>query len=113
MIEYVSQEKIIAKDGQPLEIKFQLIKNDNSDENLIKLINLKNIFSRQLPKMPKEYIVRLVLDKYFMIIIRKHRCLVSIIENTIVGGICFRPFFTQGFAEVVFCAIDAYYQVKV
>lgn len=26
------------------------------------IIDLKNIFARQLPKMPKEYIVKLVLD---------------------------------------------------
>jgi len=32
------------------------------------LIDFKNIISRQLPKMPKEYIVRLVFD-------RNHECL--------------------------------------
>ncbi|KAJ4828612.1 DeSI-like protein hag1 [Turnera subulata] len=29
----------------------------------LKLIGLKNIFARQLPNMPKEYIVRLVMDR--------------------------------------------------
>lgn len=29
-----------------------------------RLIGLKNIFARQLPNMPKEYIVRLVMDRY-------------------------------------------------
>ena len=28
-----------------------------------RLITLKNIFGKQLPKMPKEYIVRLVMDR--------------------------------------------------
>lgn len=28
-----------------------------------RLIGLKNIFSKQLPNMPKEYIARLVLDR--------------------------------------------------
>ena len=28
-----------------------------------RLIGLKNIFARQLPNMPKEYIVRLVMDR--------------------------------------------------
>lgn len=28
------------------------------------LIGLKNIFARQLPNMPKEYIVRLLMDRY-------------------------------------------------
>lgn len=31
---------------------------------LFRLIGLKNIFARQLPNMPKEYIVRLVMDRY-------------------------------------------------
>jgi hypothetical protein len=30
---------------------------------LHRLIGLKNIFARQLPNMPKEYIVRLVMDR--------------------------------------------------
>lgn len=29
----------------------------------LRLIGLKNIFARQLPNMPKEYIVRLVMDR--------------------------------------------------
>ena len=28
------------------------------------LIDLKNIFAKQLPKMPKEYIVKLVFDRH-------------------------------------------------
>ena len=30
----------------------------------LRLIGLKNIFGRQLPNMPKEYIVRLLMDRY-------------------------------------------------
>ena len=30
---------------------------------MVFLIGLKNIFSKQLPNMPKEYIARLVLDR--------------------------------------------------
>ena len=29
----------------------------------LRLVGLKNIFGRQLPNMPKEYIVRLVMDR--------------------------------------------------
>ena len=47
---------------------FVVIKNtgENDEKNLknMKLLtDLKNIISKQLPKMPKEYIVRLVFDK--------------------------------------------------
>jgi histone acetyltransferase len=74
---------------------------------MIDLINLKNIFAVQLPKMPRDYIVRLVLN-------RKHRslCLVRKSDDRVVGGICYRPFKTQGFCEVVFCAITESEQVK-
>jgi histone acetyltransferase len=56
---------------------FLVIRNtgENNKENLdnMKLLtDLKNIIAKQLPKMPKEYIVRLVFDKHHesMIIIK-------------------------------------------
>jgi hypothetical protein len=45
------------------ELRFDTITNDGKDETMVHLITLKNIFAKQLPKMPKEYIVRLVLDR--------------------------------------------------
>lgn len=73
----------------------------------ILLIGLKNLFQRQLPKMPREYITRLVLDKNHisMAIVKK--------GWKVVGGICYRPFESRGFAEIVFCAVDSSEQVKV
>jgi histone acetyltransferase len=57
---------------------FLVIRNtgENNPENLnnMKLLtDLKNIIAKQLPKMPKEYIVRLVFDKHHesMIIIKR------------------------------------------
>ena len=59
--------------------EFVVVKNtgENTKENLdnMKLLtDLKNIISKQLPKMPKEYIVRLVFDKLHesMLIIRSN-----------------------------------------
>ncbi len=72
------------------------------------LIDLKNIFSKQLPKMPKEYICKLMFD-------RKHEALV--IQKTqskkIIGGICFRVYEEQKFAEIAFLAITSDEQVRV
>ena len=31
----------------------------------------------------------------------------------VVGGICYRPFESRGFAEIVFCAVDSSEQIKV
>lgn len=71
------------------------------------LIGLKNLFQRQLPKMPREYITRLVLDNnhHSMAILRR--------GYQVVGGICYRPFESRGFAEIVFCAVDSTEQIKV
>ena len=44
-------------------LQFKVIKNNSSITNLKLLTDLKNIIAKQLPKMPKEYIVRLVFDK--------------------------------------------------
>jgi len=72
---------------------------------MVWLTAVKNIFSQQLPKMPKEYITRLVFD-------RKHRSMVAVKDSKVVGGICYRPFFVQRFAEIVFCAITSSEQVR-
>ncbi|WWC89250.1 uncharacterized protein L201_004170 [Kwoniella dendrophila CBS 6074] len=72
----------------------------------ILLIGLKNLFQRQLPKMPREYITRLVLDK--------NHISMAIVKRgwKVVGGICYRPFESRGFAEIVFCAVDSSEQIK-
>lgn len=70
------------------------------------LIDLKNIFSRQLPKMPKEYIVKLVFD-------RNHESMVILKDDKkVIGGICFRVFEPERFAEIAFLAITANEQVR-
>ena len=45
-------------------LEYRVVSNDGFRQHLVWLIGVKNIFSQQLPKMPKEYIVRLVLDRY-------------------------------------------------
>ncbi|CAL8078695.1 unnamed protein product [Orchesella dallaii] len=74
-------------------------------ETMVWLIGLQNVFFHQLPKMPREYITRLVFDT-------KHKNLALIKEGRPIGGICFRMFPTQGFSEIVFCAVDSNQQVK-
>ena len=66
------------------DITFEVVTNDGSENSSLKLIALKNIFSRQLPKMPKEYIVRLVFD-------HRHISLAILRSGRTIGGICYRP----------------------
>eukprot|EP01050_Picozoa_sp_SAG11_P025600 SAG11_NODE_5832_length_1453_cov_1.257016_2_plen_205_part_00 len=112
---FISRQNATKAEEEQQKIKFRLIQNDERAESMIYLISLKNIFCRQLPRMPKEYITRLVLD-------RRHRALVllkrddestdsAITNYMVIGGDCFRPFFTQGFAEIVFLAITNTEQV--
>lgn len=71
-----------------------------------RLICLKNIFSKQLPNMPKEYISRLVLD-------RRHRSAALVRrDGSVLGGITYRCFQQQAFGEIAFCAVSSNEQVK-
>lgn len=84
-----------------------MVENDGAPESMILLTGLKNIFQRQLPKMPREYITRLVMD-------RNHQSLAIVKRGLqVVGGITYRPFNHRKFAEIVFCAISSTEQVKV
>ncbi|KAJ3054090.1 histone acetyltransferase [Rhizophlyctis rosea] len=87
------------------EVYYRVVENDGSDESMILLTGLKNIFQRQLPKMPKEYIARLVYD-------RNHRSMAAIRRPmNVVAGITYRPFPKRRFAEIVFCAVASHEQV--
>ena len=83
-----------------------MVNNDNERESLIILTGLKCIFQKQLPKMPKDYIARLVYDRTHLSI--------AIVKKPleVVGGITYRPFKGRRFAEIVFCAISSDQQVK-
>lgn len=86
-------------------LEFKIVQNDGTPENMKAMIYLKDIFSKQLPKMPVEYIARLVLD-------RKHKALAMIKNKVIIGGIQFRPFRERNFIEIVFCAVTRQQQVR-
>lgn len=91
-------------------IQFRVVNNDNSPMNMIILTGLKNIFQKQLPKMPREYIARLIYDRNHlsMAIVRG----VDTGKIEVIGGITYRPFNHRKFAEIVFCAIASNEQVR-
>ncbi|TFK44364.1 Bromodomain-containing protein [Crucibulum laeve] len=82
------------------------VENDGQPRSFVVLTGLKALFQKQLPKMPREYIARLVYDcnsKALAIVKRGYKA---------VGGICYRPFPHRGFAEIVFFATNSVYQDK-
>lgn len=83
------------------------VENDRQPRSLVLLTGLKTLFQKQLPKMPREYIARLVYDP-------NSKCLAIIKHGyKVVGGICYRPFPHRGFAEIAFFATTSVDQVKV
>ncbi|GJP52037.1 hypothetical protein CLOM_g11149 [Closterium sp. NIES-68] len=102
---YCAREASLHAEEAAGSLTFICCRNDGVDEHMIWLVGLKNIFSRQLPNMPKDYIVRLLLD-------RTHKSMMLIKASTVVGGITYRPYPSQRFGEIAFCAITATEQVR-
>ncbi|GAB0099588.1 Histone acetyltransferase [Sergentomyia squamirostris] len=91
------------------EIELHIVGNSLSHpvskQSMLWLLGLHSVFAHQLPGMPRDYISQLVFDP-------KHKTLVLIEDGRPIGGICFRTFATQGFTEIVFCAVTGNEQVK-
>ncbi|ODQ66453.1 hypothetical protein NADFUDRAFT_82268 [Nadsonia fulvescens var. elongata DSM 6958] len=105
-VNYKYKERPAVIEEKEGVIEFRVVNNDNSKEHMMILTGLKNIFQKQLPKMPREYIARLVYDRSHISI--------AIVKKplTVVGGITYRPFDSREFAEIVFCAISSTEQVR-
>jgi hypothetical protein len=104
----ISQQSTYSK------LRYCIVENDNTPDSCVKLIGLKSLFAKQLPKMPKAYIARLVFD-------RRHKSLMILSDDPqykgtdeeIIGAICYRGFYEMRFAEIAFCAVSSSHQVKV
>ena len=59
----LQREELHAQQERDGILTFPIYYNDGTADSLTKLVQLKAIFCQQLPKMPKEYISRLVLDR--------------------------------------------------
>lgn len=95
------------------KLKWVVVRNDGKPESMIKLIGLKSLFAKQLPKMPRSYIARLVLDRrHTSLAILQDKPELKNSDDEIVGGICYRAFPEMRFAEIAFCAVNANHQVK-
>ena len=84
---------------------YRLIKNDGTDQALIWLTMARNIFHKELAQMPENYISKLVFNKF-------HYTVVLLKKGIVYGGICFRPFFGDDFAEIAFCAVSSQEQIR-
>ena len=78
--QYAQREIHLRKQEDDGELKYVVIKNDGETQLMVWLITLKNIFSKQLPNMPKEYIVRLVMNP-------NHHSMLCMKNGQVIGGI--------------------------
>lgn len=105
-IDLPPKEKAVVEEHARGYIMFAPVHNDGTERSYIILTGLKNLFQRQLPKMPREYISRLVMDP-------NSRALAIVKHGyKVVAGITYRPFPHRGFIEIVFCAVSSSNQVK-
>lgn len=92
-------------------MNYNLIRNDGNMDTWRELLECKCLFARQLPKMPKEYLVRLIFDpNHYSITLRDE-------SGSLLGACCFRPFpdesgASKGVLEVVFLAVSSAHQVR-
>ncbi|XP_055836457.1 histone acetyltransferase KAT2A-like [Episyrphus balteatus] len=105
----VSRDETVKAEETQGQIQFHIVGNSLSQpvekQTMLWLLGLHSVFAHQLIKMPREYISQLVFDT-------KHKTLALIKDGQPIGGICFRPFPTQGFTEIVFCAVTMSEQMK-
>jgi hypothetical protein len=102
------------KDNPYDRLRYCIVENDGKPDSCVKLVGLKSLFPKQLPKMPRAYIARLVFD-------RRHKSLAILSDDPqhkgadeeIIGAICYRGFYEMRFAEIAFCAVNSSHQVKV
>ncbi|KAI1794092.1 hypothetical protein LXA43DRAFT_997618 [Ganoderma leucocontextum] len=100
------QEKAAYVELRKGIIQVVAVENDREPRSSVLSTGLKTLFQKQLPKMPREYIARLVYDS-------NSKCLAIIKRGyKVVGGICYRPFPHREFAEIVFFATASIDQVK-
>jgi hypothetical protein len=87
-------------------VRYAIIENDGSPAALIKLVGLKSLYAKQLPKMPRAYIARLVFDRrHVSLAILSSDPTLRDTDEEIIGAICYRPFHEQRFAEIAFCTL--------
>lgn len=110
----VTKSKKDESENSYNNLRWIVVKNDGRPSSLIKLVALKSLFSKQLPKMPRAYIARLVFDRrHTAIAILNEDPAVKDTDEEVIGSICYRAFPEMRFAEIAFCAVNAAHQVKV
>lgn len=102
LLSEIAKKKEFKENGYRIE---EVSANDDSVD-YEKLQEIKILFQKMLPKMPKEYVMRQIMDK-------KQCCVVMYRPNDeIIGVCCYRPVFDRNFIEIVFFAVNSLTHIK-
>lgn len=102
----MEKERETHRSFENKELRVRVVTTSDRDTDEVLLLKTKCLFQKQLSKMPREYILRQVFDS-------KHMNMVLVNKgDDVVGGVCYRPFFEEGFVEIVFLAVDYDFQVR-
>lgn len=106
--ENIKFKKNQEKKSEFVNKKFHLEMVSTNDEpyDLDRMINIQILFQRMLPKMPREYILRQILDP------RQCNCVLYENDHDILGAVCFRPMYDRSFVEIVFFAVNLDRHIK-
>ena len=87
------------------QLFFEIVTTDGAPESWKKIIECKVLFGRQLPRMPKDYMCKLLFDQ-------RHYTFCMWQNNKILGACCVRPFAQVSALEIVFLAVSSGQQVR-
>ncbi len=87
--------------------RIELISTAQKNVNLKELVQVKNLFQKQLPKMPKEYVIRQVFDNRHV-----NLTIWTSKKENLVGAACFRPAYDRNLVELIFLAVNEYIKIK-
>lgn len=108
----LDKDEKMFKDFADRNMNIQVLSSSDPSTSYESLLQIKYLFQKMLPKMPKDYILRQVFDE--------HHCCLTLnqpIEGRdnicrIVGAVCYRPCFGRNLIEIVFLAIDSDFHVS-
>lgn len=94
------------------KLNIQILSTANKNTSFETLLQIKYLFQKMLPKMPRDYIIRQVYNEEHICVTLNE--LIEGKENVyrIIGSVCYHPCFERKLVEIVFFAIDSDFHIN-
>jgi hypothetical protein len=94
------------------KLNLQIFSSSDHYTSFETLLQVKFLFQKMLPKMPKDYILRQVFDENQCVMTLNQRIDGKLNVFRIIGAVLYRPCFSRKILEIVFLAIDSDYHIN-